>query len=104
MPHFSWWPRSGSVEYVIWKFDQPKTISQTGVYWYIDEDATTTPEWWKLYYRAGDHWVEMKNASAYGLEKDKFNVVTFEPVTTSAIKLETKLGGRSGGISEWKVN
>lgn len=104
VPHFSWWPEANGIEYVIWKFDQPKKISQTEVYWYIDEDGTTTPEWWKLYYKQGDKWVEMKHPGPYGLEKDQFNKVTFDPVTTSAIKLETKLGGRSGGISEWKVN
>jgi len=104
VPHFSWWPRAGDVEYVIWKFDQSKAISQAQVYWYIDEDSTTTPEWWKLYYKAGDKWMEIKNTSPYGLAKDKFNTVTFEPVNTSAIKLETKLGDRSGGISEWIVN
>ena len=92
------------MEYVIWKFDQSKAISQAQVYWYIDEDSTTTPEWWKLYYKAGDKWMEIKNTSPYGLAKDKFNTVTFEPVNTSAIKLETKLGDRSGGISEWIVN
>ena len=102
--HFSWWPQANSTEYVIWKFDQPKTISKSEVYWFIDEDATTTPLSWKLYYRAGDKWLELKNTSPYGLEKDKFNAVTFDAVTTSAIKLETRLGGRSGGISEWKVN
>jgi hypothetical protein len=48
--------------------------------------------------------MEIKNTSPYGLAKDKFNTVTFEPVNTSAIKLETKLGDRSGGISEWIVN
>jgi hypothetical protein len=104
VPHFSWWPEANSEEYVIWKFDQPKTISQSEVYWYIDEDSTTTPEWWKLYSRQGDKWVEIKTAGTPGLEKDKFNVVTFRPVKTTAIKLVTKLAGRSGGISEWKVN
>ena len=103
VPHFSWWPNANSIEYVIWKFDKTRTVSQTEVYWYIDEDGTTTPEWWKLYYKDGKTWVEVKNPSGYGLEKDKFNVVTFSAVTTTAIKLETKLGGRSGGISEWRV-
>ncbi|KAB2641806.1 MAG: hypothetical protein DVB25_00560 [Verrucomicrobia bacterium] len=104
VPHFSWWPQSNSTEYVIWKFDKAKTISQSEVYWFIDEDGTTTPVSWKLYYKAGDKWLECKNSSPYGLEKDKFNVVNFATVTTTAIKLEAKLGGRSGGISEWKVN
>ena len=103
VPHFSWWPRANSVEYVIWKFDEPRTISHSEVYWYIDEDSTTTPEWWKLYVKDGDKWVEVKNPSKYGLEKDRFNEVTFAPVKTTAMKLETKLGGRSGGISEWRV-
>lgn len=104
VPHFAWWPESNSEEYVIWKFDAAKTISKTAVYWYIDEDSTTTPEWWKLYYKSGDEWIEMENTSPYTLEKDHFNEVSFTPVTTTAIKLETRLGGRSGGISEWQIH
>jgi len=103
VPHFSWWPKSRGIEYVIWQFDEPRTVRATEVYWYIDEDATTSPEWWKLYYRDGEEWKEVRTSGAFGLEKDQFNEVAFEAVTTTAIKLEAQLGGRSGGISEWRV-
>jgi len=100
---FSWWPNANSVEWVTQKFPEPKTVSSCEVYWYADNDATCMPEWWKLYYIDGREWKPVKNPSFFGLEPDKFNVVTFTPVKTTGLKLEAKLGGRSGGIFEWRV-
>jgi uncharacterized protein len=39
------------------------------------------------------------------VEKDKYNTVSFEPVTTSALLVEVDLQPNfSAGILEWKVN
>jgi len=45
------------------------------------------------------------SASApYGVEKDKFNRVPFEPVTTKQLRLVVQLQPEfSGGILEWRV-
>jgi hypothetical protein len=43
-------------------------------------------------------------ASAYGIEKDRYNTVAFTPVTTSGLRLEAVLQPEwSAGIQEWKV-
>ena len=50
-------------------------------------------------------WREVEAATAYGVEKDKYNRVEFSPVTTTALKIAAKLQpGESGGVIEWKVN
>jgi hypothetical protein len=43
--------------------------------------------------------------TAYTVNKDCYNKLEFNPVTTRALKLTAKLQkGESGGIIEWKVN
>jgi hypothetical protein len=43
----------------------------------------------------------VKNAGSYGVEKDRFNKVAFEPVKTRALKIEIKLQEQwSAGVQE----
>ena len=45
-----------------------------------------------------------ENENPYGLEKDKYNTITFTPVTTTGLRLElTMRPDYSAGIEEWKV-
>jgi len=77
------------------------------VYWFDDtgEGECRVPASWKLYYKKGSEWVEVKSKGTYGVEKDKYNVVKFSPVTTTALKLELKMQKDfSAGLQEWKVN
>lgn len=47
----------------------------------------------------------VKTSDPFGVEKDKYNHVSFEPVSTTALKVAAKLrDGESGGVIEWKVN
>jgi len=64
------------------------------VYWFDDtgRGACHLPESWRVLYRnAAGRFVPVSNKTAYGLKKDTFNKVAFEPVTTDAIQLEIKL-------------
>jgi uncharacterized protein len=48
--------------------------------------------------------VQVNNTSTYGTEKDKYNKVTFDPVKTTALRLELQLpADNSSGIHEWIV-
>ncbi|MGB9893180.1 MAG: hypothetical protein ACPLRA_02115, partial [Candidatus Saccharicenans sp.] len=59
---------------------------------------------WKLFYRQGNHWTEVKAKGSYGVEKDKYNIVKFLPVTTTGLKIELKLQKDfSAGLQEWKI-
>jgi hypothetical protein len=41
---------------------------------------------------------------AYGVERDKYNKVTFKPVTTNGLRLEVTMQPTwSAGIQKWKV-
>ena len=68
------------------------------------------PESWKAQYRnAAGEWAESSPTSAYGVAVDTFNTVTFEPVTTTGLRLVldakgTVEGQGSVGIKEWQVH
>jgi hypothetical protein len=62
------------------------------------------PRSWRLLYKDPSGWRPVKNLSDYGTALDRFNRVQFEPVTTTALRLEAGLqNGFSAGILEWKV-
>ncbi|MBK5720116.1 glycoside hydrolase family 127 protein [Dysgonomonas sp. Marseille-P4677] len=127
-PYHYWWLKAGTEESIGYKFKKPKTVSNVEVYWLAFEHYDViykAPESWKLLYKDGNSWKEVKNTSPYGTELDKYNKVTFEPVTTTELKMVVQLQrpkakdssdengpqvvdvgrkGYSGGVIEWKVN
>ncbi len=107
IPRMTWWPHQGSTEWVQYDFKQSREIGQVEVYWFDDSPTgggCRIPQSWKLLYQDGDDWKPVKEASTYGVQKDTFNAVTFDKVTTSALRLEVQLqDGYSGGILEWRV-
>ena len=49
-------------------------------------------------------WKPVENPSGYGVELDKFNTVTFTPVTATDLRMEVQCQKwRAMGISEWKI-
>lgn len=88
-------------------FAKPKTVSSVSVYWYDDTGGgqCRVPKSWRLTYKAGDTWVPVSGASAYGTAPDKYNKTTFTPVTASAFRVEVQLqSGFSGGILRWRLS
>jgi hypothetical protein len=57
-----------------------------------------------LLYKDGDQWKAVEAASVYGRERNQYNRVTFQPVTTTGLRLELQAQANvSMGIQEWKV-
>jgi hypothetical protein len=62
------------------------------------------PESWRILYRKDEQWEPVVSLEPYGLEKDTYNNVTFEPVQTDLLRLEAQLPeGYASGIHEWIV-
>jgi uncharacterized protein len=104
--YFHWWPRKGTAEWVEYAFEKPATVSETEVYWYDDtgRGECRTPASWRLFYRDGDTWKPVENTGPYGVEKDRFNKVSFNSVATTGLRLEVTMQQNwSAGIQEWKV-
>lgn len=121
IPRFTWWPRRGSAEWAQLDFGKPKKVSGISVYWFDDTGTGScrVPASWRLLWKVGaekdggekegaekdgGEWKPVEGASAYGTRRDAYNTVSFEPVETTALRIEVRLGpGVSGGILEWKV-
>jgi len=107
IPRFTWWDHRGTKEWVAYEFQKPKKLSKAEVYWFDDtgRGGCRVPRSWRLLWHNGKEWKPVEATSPYGVERDKFNVVTFKPVTTKAIRLEVQLQAKwSGGILEWRVS
>ncbi|WP_314519919.1 glycoside hydrolase family 127 protein [Xanthocytophaga agilis] len=105
--NYHWWPLKDTTQWVQYTFAKPEKVSSVKLYWFDDSPwgGCRVPESWKLLYLAADgKWKEVQNQNSYGIEKDKYNKVTFSPVQTEALKIEVKLPKEyAGGILEWSV-
>jgi hypothetical protein len=106
IPRFTWWDHLGTTEWVTWEFESPRTVAQVHVYWFDDRGAgqCRVPASWRLLSRNGRSWKPVAARSEAGVNQDRYNSLFFEPVETTALKLEVKLQpSYSGGILEWVV-
>ncbi|WP_276480170.1 beta-L-arabinofuranosidase domain-containing protein [Paraflavitalea pollutisoli] len=105
-PYLHWWPKKNTQEWVQYDFDQEYTVSESKVYWFDDGPwgGCRIPASWKLYYKKGTEWVPVTVTGNYETAKDKYNTVRFEPVKTTALKIEVQLPvEHATGIHEWMV-
>jgi hypothetical protein len=106
IPRYTWWPERGAKEWVQREFAKPRTVSATSVYWFDDRPGggCRVPASWKILYRAGDQWKPVEEASAAGVETDRYNRVTFKAVDTTGLRIEIESQPDfAGGILQWKV-
>jgi hypothetical protein len=104
--YMHWWPKKNSLEWVQYTFDQEYTVSSSLVYWYDDGPfgGCRIPLSWRILYKKDNEWVPVTNTTPYEIAKDKYNSVQFEPVKTTALKLEIQLPvENASGIHEWIV-
>jgi hypothetical protein len=102
---YNWWPKKGTTEWIQYGFAGPHTVSSTDVYWFVEKEGDVgLPSSWRLLYFSGTEWKPVEAKGLFGLALDQYNHVSFEPVTTTAVRLEvTFQHEKSGGVSEWKV-
>jgi len=103
---YHWWPMKDTMQWVQYDFEKPSLVSTSNVYWFDDGTfgECRIPASWKLLYKKGEEWVPVKNVSPYTTLKDQYSSVTFESVTTTALRIEiTSPKSYSGGIMEWIV-
>jgi DUF1680 family protein len=105
-PYLHWWPKKDTTEWVQYDFDKPHTVSESKVYWFDDGPwgGCRIPAAYTVYYKKDGQWVQVKNTTPYDIAKDKYNVLSFEPVETTALRLVVQLPkDNSAGVHEWAV-
>ena len=107
IPRFTWWDHRGTAEWVEYHFPKARTISQIRVYWFDDQPIggqCRIPESWVLKYRDGDTWKDVQSHGSFGISKDTFNSVNFDPVQCRDLRIEVQLQPSfSGGILQWEL-
>lgn len=106
IPRHTWWNHLGTKEWVQYDLAEAATVDRVEVYWFDDRNTGRcwVPESWRLLYRDGETFKPVTGASMYNTDVDKYNQVTFNPVTTNALRIEVQLRkGSSGGVLEWRV-
>ncbi|MBZ5622843.1 MAG: glycoside hydrolase family 127 protein [Acidobacteriia bacterium] len=104
--YFDWYPARGNKESVEYAFEKPATVSECAVYWFDDtgQGSVRVPASWRLLYKDGNGWKPVETSDAFGVAKDKFNRVTFKPVTTSGLRIDVSAQANvSVGIQKWTV-
>ncbi len=110
LPLFSFWDHRGTREWIQYDFDELRKINGIEVIWYDDRitgGECRVPKSWELFWKRKDgSWkpVRLKKGSTLATTIDKLNVVRFESVETTAMKMEVKSQkGFSSGIYEWTI-
>jgi len=101
-----WWPRKGQEAWAEYAFAKEANVSSTSAYWFDDTGTgeCRTPVSWRILYKDGDKWVPVETTDTYGVERDKYNKITFRPVLTTGLRLELKMQPDwSAGLQEWTV-
>lgn len=104
--YLHWWPKKNTTEFIQYDFDKEYTVSESSIYWYDDGPfgGCRIPASWKVLYKNGNDWVPVKNIGDYPIAKDKYNTIKFEPVKTTALKIEIQQPvDNSTGVHEWIV-
>jgi DUF1680 family protein len=107
IPRLTFWDHKGTAEWLQYDFDSPTEVSSVHIYWFDDtgQGHCRVPKSWQLMYRQNHQWKKVQTTKPYGTTPDKYNPLSFNPVTTDALRIEVQLQeGYSAGVLEWKVN
>jgi DUF1680 family protein len=108
IPYTHWWPKNNTTEWIAYTFPAATKVQSCTVYWFDDQPwgGCSVPDAWAIYYMDNQgQWQPVKGADAYPTKRGQACTVNFDPVTTTALKLEVKINERlSAGVFEWEVN
>jgi len=97
-------PQRLTTQWVQYEWIQPVMTGEVAVFWWNFENSVKLPEVYRIQYWDGSNFIDVKNASGLGLENNRFNITTFDPVQTTILRLEADSVDRSlATILEWRV-
>ena len=98
------WPQTG-VQWVEYDWPIPINACMMDVYWWQDNQGIYAPASCSVQYWNGSSFVLVSNPSGLGVALNQYNTTTFDPVTTTRLRLsiQSDASGHSTGILEWRV-
>ncbi|HLI58042.1 MAG TPA: NEW3 domain-containing protein [Solirubrobacteraceae bacterium] len=102
-PYWGDWPQNGT-QWVEYDWKNPIMIDSTAVYWAWDGGGLQVPSSWTVQYWNGSAWTDVSGQSGDPTALNQFNWATFDPVTTTRLRLSMQsTGTASVGIVQWMV-
>jgi hypothetical protein len=96
------WPETGA-QWIELDWSQPITTNGSSVYFLDDGGGVRLPASWTVQYWNGSAFVDAPNASTSPIADNVFNAVTFDPVTTTRLRVALQSGQGSVGAIQWVV-
>jgi len=107
IPYYHWWPKQASEEWLQYDFPQTQKVQEATIYWFDDQPwgGCKVPASWQILFRTADgKWQPVTGTTGYGTKKGVANLVQFDPVETTAVRLVVQLpADASSGLFEWEV-
>lgn len=98
----NWQGAQGDAAWVMYTWDVPVTIDGADAYYFTD--GNFAPKDAKLEYLAEDgKWYEVPNVSGLGIELNQYNTTSFDPITTTKLRMTMNPKTLGIGVIEWKV-
>ncbi len=105
--HVHWWPHFGTTEWLQYDFEKEEQVGTVRAYWFDDEASgggCRIPKSWRVLFLENGEWKPVYAPDGFKISKDGWNEVQFEPVKTTALRLELICQeGVSAGLYEWEV-
>jgi hypothetical protein len=102
-PYWGDWPQTGT-HWIELDWSSPITTNSSEVYFADDGGGLLAPSSWVVQYWSGSAWVNVSNQSGDPAQLNQFNQVTFDPVTTTKLRISMQgTGTASVGVVQWVV-
>ncbi|HJA34313.1 MAG TPA: FIVAR domain-containing protein [Candidatus Mediterraneibacter merdigallinarum] len=98
----NWHGDNSSDAWVQYTWNKPVTIYQSNAYYYTDGNFVPREVWYEYLDENGE-WMPIQKVEGCGNELDQYNVTTFNPVTTTAIRMNMSPLTQGCGVIEWQI-
>ncbi len=85
-PRWGTWPQQGT-QWAELTWPSAVTLGRAQVYLFDDDQGIDLPASWRLQYWNGGAYVDVPGASGYPVAADRYNAVTFTPVSTTRLRV-----------------
>ncbi|TWB13002.1 glycoside hydrolase family 127 protein [Nitrospirillum bahiense] len=96
-------PHAGSA-WIEYAWDVPVRTNAVDVYWWLGGWKGALPTGWRVSAWDGRRFVPVRNAQGLGLAPDAYNRTTFDPITTTRLRLDIDPAAKASvGVLQWRV-
>jgi len=102
-PYWGDWPQVGT-HWIELDWSSPITTNGTEIYWADDGGGLLPPSSWVVQYWTGSAWADVSNQGGEPTAINTFNQVSFDPVTTTGLRVSMQSSGTASvGVIQWVV-